>query len=79
MIVTLDMYNEVQRIDAICVGMGIPNLAHQTITAIAAGMGRIGKTIECTAPDIAHGLIGHSGALIDGVGLQCTTFPWSGK
>ena len=75
MTVTLDKNNEVQAIQAICVGMAVRNLDHTIVTANGHGTGVTSKHIECTPPnDLAHGLIGHYGALVDGVGLECATF-----
>jgi hypothetical protein len=78
MTVSLDKYKEVERIVATCVGL-LPgqNLPHTTFTATTEGKAATTKHIACDTGDIANGIIGRSGTLIDGVGIQCATFPWS--
>jgi hypothetical protein len=78
MTVSLDKYNEVQGIDAICAGLVSSDTRSPThIYAQTDGTAVTNKHITCNSGDIAHGLIGQSGPLINGVGLQCATFPWS--
>jgi hypothetical protein len=80
MTVSLDKNGDVQAIDAICAVL-VPSdtRAPTHIFAITNGTAVTNKThhIACSSGDIAHGLIGQSGTLINGVGMQCATFPWS--
>ena len=78
MTVSLDKYNEVQGIDGICAGLVSSDTRSPThISATSDGTAATNKHIACSSGDIAHGLIGQSGTQIDGVGLQCASFPWS--
>jgi hypothetical protein len=78
MTVSLDKNGEVENIDATCVGLRPgDNLAPSHIIAQTGGAALTNKHIACSTGDIAIGLIGRSGTLINGVGLQCATFPWS--
>jgi hypothetical protein len=78
MTVALDKNGEVQNILATCVGL-IPsdNLAPSYLSVQTGGTAVSTKHIVCSPGDIAIGLIGQSATLINGVGLQCATFPWS--
>jgi hypothetical protein len=73
--VQLDKNNQVQKIEASCAPL-LPNqnLVQTPIYALTGGDEVTRKHIQCSHGDIANGLIGRSGTLIDGVGLQCATF-----
>jgi hypothetical protein len=76
--VWLDKYNEVNRVAATCT----PLLENPH--AIGTYLGETGTSgeatnsapLSCEPGAIAIGITGRSGALIDGVGLKCATFPW---
>jgi hypothetical protein len=75
MTVSLDTHQEVQDIQATCTKL-LPqdNLQPTVIEARANGTAVTTKHIACSPGDVADGLIGRSGRLIDGVGIQCVTF-----
>ena len=75
MTVSLDKNQEVQDIQATCTKL-LPqdNLQPTVIEAFSRGTAVTTKHIACSAGDVANGLIGRSGRLIDGVGIQCATF-----
>jgi hypothetical protein len=76
--VWLDKFNEVNKVAATCTPL--LNGPH----AIGTYLGETGtdgeatnsEPLSCGAGAIAIGITGRSGALIDGVGLKCASFPW---
>lgn len=76
--VWLDRFGKVNKVAASCT----PLLADPHVQPVYLGeFGGGGEPVSsepitCGPVDIAIGMIGRSGSLIDGVGLKCGTFPW---
>jgi hypothetical protein len=75
MTVLLDKNQEVQNVQATCTNL-LPQdkLQPTVIEAYSRGTAVTSKHIACSPGDVADGLIGRSGRLIDGLGIQCVTF-----
>jgi hypothetical protein len=74
--VFLDSNGQVNKVEALCIGL-LPSerLIPSTLPASSGGGPPVSdKLLTCGPDEVAIGLIGRSGTLIDGLGLRCATF-----